>query len=25
MSNDESLNYVIVTWVFKNVHFRHFG
>jgi len=25
MSNDESLIYVIVSWVFHNVHFRHFG
>jgi len=25
MSNDESLIYVIVSIVFNNVHFRHFG
>jgi len=25
MSNDESLNYVFVSWVFHIVHFRHFG
>jgi len=25
MSNDESLVYVLVYWVFHNVHFRHFG
>jgi len=25
MSNDESLIYVLVFWVFHNVHFRHFG
>jgi len=25
MSNDESLIYVLVTWVFHNGHFRHFG
>jgi len=25
MSNDESLIYVLLTWVFYNVHFRHFG
>jgi len=25
MSNDESLIYVLVYWVFHNVHFRHFG
>jgi len=25
MSNDESLIYVLLTWVFHNVHFRHFG
>jgi len=25
MSNDESLMYVLLTWVFVNVHFRHFG
>jgi len=25
MSNDESLIYVLVSWVFHNVHFRHFG
>jgi len=24
MSNDESFIYVIVSWVFHNVHFRHF-
>jgi len=24
MSNDESLIYVLVSWVFHNVHFRHF-
>jgi len=23
MSNDESLIYVIVSWVYHNVHFRH--
>jgi len=25
MSNDESLIYVLVSWVFHNIHFRHFG
>jgi len=25
MSNDVSLTYVLVSWVFHNVHFRHFG
>jgi len=25
MTNDESLIYVQVSWVFHNVHFRHFG
>jgi len=25
MSNDESFIYVLVSWVFHNVHFRHFG
>jgi len=25
MSNDESLIYVLVSWVYHNVHFRHFG
>jgi len=25
MSNDVSLFYVLVSWVFHNVHFRHFG
>jgi len=25
MSNDESLIYVLVYWVFYNVHFCHFG
>jgi len=25
MSNDESLIYVLVSGVFHNVHFRHFG
>jgi len=25
MSYDESLNYVLVSWVFHNVHFQHFG
>jgi len=25
MSNDESLIYVLVSWVFINVHFGHFG
>jgi len=25
MTNDESLVYVLVSWVFHNVHFRHFG
>jgi len=25
MSNDDSLIYVLVCWVFHNVHFRHFG
>jgi len=25
MSNDENLIYVIIPWVFHNVHFRHFG
>jgi len=25
MSNDESLIYVLVSWVFHNVYFRHFG
>jgi len=24
MSNDESLIYVLVSWVFHNVHFRNF-
>jgi len=25
MSNDESLIYVLVSWVFHNVHFRNIG
>jgi len=25
MYNEESLIYVLVSWVFHNVHFRHFG
>jgi len=25
MSNDESLIYVLLTWVLHKVHFRHFG
>jgi len=25
MSNDESLIYVLVSWEFHNVYFRHFG
>jgi len=25
MSNDERLIYVLVSWVFHNLHFRHFG
>jgi len=25
MSNDESLIYVLLSWVFHSVHFRHFG
>jgi len=25
MSNDETLIYVLISWVFNNVHFRHFG
>jgi len=25
MSNDENLIYVLVSWVFNNVHFRKFG
>ena len=25
MSNDESLIYVLDSWVFHNDHFRHFG
>jgi len=25
MSNDETLIYVLISWVFHNVHFRHFG
>jgi len=25
LSNDESLIYVLDSWVFHNVHFRHFG
>jgi len=25
MSNDESLIYLLVSGVFRNVHFRHFG
>jgi len=25
MSNDVSLIYVLLSWVFHNVHFRHFG
>jgi len=25
MNNDESLIYVLVTWVLHDVHFRHFG
>ena len=25
MSNDESLIYVLFSWVFHNVHFQHFG
>jgi len=25
MSNDESLIYVLVTWVLHSGHFRHFG
>jgi len=25
MSNDESLMYVLLTWVFLNLNFRHFG
>ena len=25
MTNDESLIYVLVSWVLHNVHFRHFG
>jgi len=25
MSNDESLIHVLVSWVFHNVHFWHFG
>jgi len=25
MSNDVSLIYVVVSWVFHTVHFRHFG
>jgi len=25
MSNDVSLIYLLVSWVFHNVHFRHFG
>jgi len=25
MSNDESLIYLLLSWVFHNVHFRHFG
>jgi len=25
VSNDKSLIYVLVSWVFQNVHFRHFG
>jgi len=25
MSNDESLVYILVSWVFHNVHFRYFG
>jgi len=25
MSNDESLIYVLASWVLHNVHFRHFG
>jgi len=25
MSNDESIFYVLVSWVFHNVHFQHLG
>jgi len=25
MSNDESLIYILISWVFNIVHFRHFG
>jgi len=25
MSNDESLIYVLHSWVYHNVHFQHFG
>jgi len=25
MSNDESVIYILVSWVLHNVHFRHFG
>jgi len=25
MSNDESLIFVVFSWVFHNVNFRHFG
>jgi len=25
MSNDETLIYVLIPWVFHNVHFRHYG
>jgi len=25
MSNDESFIYVLVSWLFRNAHYRHFG
>jgi len=25
MSNDDTLIYVTISWLFHNVHFRHFG